>query len=148
MIARSFLRLLLKMRISYSSLTLFLISFINKPINGKFERTEAAEHFAAHLKAIEISGDQNNNIFKGSGEIMWGKKDRRKPQKADREDEEKRSERLQGYEWTEGAGWVTDNTLTGLWRKRTRTDRGKLLDCLEGSQRQWWFTGWFEMKWC
>ncbi len=62
------------MRISYSSLTLFLISFINKPINGKFERTEAAEHFATHLKAIEISGDQNNNIFKGSGEIMWGKK--------------------------------------------------------------------------
>ncbi|KAI2666408.1 Double C2-like domain-containing protein alpha [Labeo rohita] len=47
------------------------ISCYLREINGKFERTEAAEHFAAHLKATEISGDQNNNIFKGSEEIMW-----------------------------------------------------------------------------
>lgn len=73
MIARPFIWLLLKPLILYSSLALFLISVINKPMKDKFERTEAAEHFAAHLKASDVSGDQNNNIFKGRGVIMWKK---------------------------------------------------------------------------
>jgi len=60
-------------------------------IKDTFERTEAEEHFASHLKASEISGDQNNNIFKGRVVIMW-KRQEKAADGINRENEERERE--------------------------------------------------------